>query len=128
MFKDIFYGSLITFAALGAFSSDANSEQSPEPIQPGQATLTVPANATIVVVESTFNGCDPIYDKASNTVYVPRCMSPSEQQGPSPTMPERILNNTINNGAREVESSIQNGIDRKIFEIGNKIDEALGTY
>lgn len=123
MFKEICLGGVLLFVGL-----DASAHQSPEPIQPGQAEITVPANAKVIVVESTFHGCDPTYNPSTNTVYVPRCMSPSDQQGPKPTMLERILTTTIGNTSREVESSVQNGIDRKIFEIGNKIDEALGTY
>lgn len=126
MKQEICLSALIMFLAIGV--SCAEADQSPEPIRPGQAEIDVPADTKVVIVESTFHGCEPTYNASSNTLYVPRCMSPSEQQGPKPTMLERILTNTIDKTGREVESSVQNGIDRKIFEIGNKIDEALGTY
>jgi hypothetical protein len=128
MFKEIVLGSVFTFAALGVFTPDAEAHTSPEEVQAGEATINVPEGTKIVMVESTFNGCDPVYDEATETVYIPRCMSPSEQQGPAPTMPERIFDHTVDTGKREVENSITNAIGRKIFEMGNVIDETLGTY
>ena len=128
MFKEIFLGSLFIFAALGVFTPDAEAHTSPEKVEAGEATITVPEGTKIVMVESTFNGCDPVYDEATETVYIPRCMSPSEQQGPESTMPERIIDHTIDTGARQVENTITNAIGRQIYEMGNKMGDVLGTW
>jgi hypothetical protein len=112
--KSLILASVVMFLALQ--SVEVHSEQ---------VTIDIPAGADVRVVDSTH--CDPIYNEANNTMYVPRCYR--QQTGPRrKSTVERILSRTVRNGKYEVESSVWNGIDRKIMEVGRKIDKAMGTY
>lgn len=115
MFKEIFLGSLFIFAALGVFTPDAEA---------GTKTITVPEETEVVVVDSTH--CEPIYNEATGTLYVPRCWK--LKQNPEPNMADRIIDYTVNTGKREVESTITNAIGRQIYEAGNKMGDVLGTW
>ena len=114
--KDIILAGTLMAAALSAFAQDAGAQT---------RTITIPSETTVVEVESTH--CEPVYNEATGTLYVPRCWKLMQRE-PEPNAVERLLGRTINGAAREVESSVGNGIDRRIYEMGKKIDEALGTY
>lgn len=114
--KDIILAGTLMAAALCAFTQDAGAQT---------RTITIPSETTIVEVDSTH--CEPIYNEATGTLYVPRCWKMLQRE-PEPNAVERLIDRTLNNTATEVENSIGNGIDRRIYELGKKIDEALGTY
>lgn len=77
-----------------------------------------------VIEETDLSINEPVV--VNGTLYVPRSYRIKDRKEPG--MGERIVGRAIDNTLFEVESSISNGIDRKIYELGKKIDEALGTY
>lgn len=86
-------------------------------------SVTIPADTKIIVVES--KSCrDSVYYKGTNTMYVYDCTS----KGRVATATDRVVNRSIDRTARTVERSIQHGIDRQIYEMGRKIDKALGRF
>ena len=62
----------------------------------------------------------------AGTLYVPRSYRIKNEKKPG--VVSRVLGRAMKNASTEVEHSISNGIDRQIYEIGKKIDEARGTY
>jgi hypothetical protein len=114
--KDIILAGTLMAAALGVFTPDASAQT---------RTITIPSETTVVEVESTH--CEPVYNEATGTLYVPRCWKLMQRE-PEPNALERLIGRTVRGTATEVENSVGNGIDRRIYELGKKIDEALGTY
>ena len=87
-------------------------------------TITVPADATIHNVDSTY--CEPIYNEATNDLYVPGCWR--KKQGPAaPNAIERLLNRAVKGTGVMVEQQLGNGIDRQIYDMGQNIRDVLGT-
>jgi hypothetical protein len=102
---------LATFFVVGAWTGAAHG------------SVTIPADTKIIVVES--KTCrDSVYYKGTNTMYVYDCTS----KGRVATATDRVVNRSIDRTARTVERSIQHGIDRQIYEMGRKIDKALGRF
>ena len=86
-------------------------------------TITVPADTTVVEVDSSY--CEPIYNENTGSLYVPRCWKLKQEREVG--YAERTIDRTIEHTSTEVENSINNGIDRAIMKIGRKIDEATGV-
>ena len=87
-------------------------------------TATYNGQSYSVTEETDLSINEPVV--VNGTLYVPRSYRIRNRR--EPTMGERIFGRAIDNTLFEVESSISNGIDRKIYELGKKIDEKLGTY
>lgn len=84
-------------------------------------TITVPADTTIVEVDSTH--CEPIYNEHTGSLYVPRCWHLKQKEKEAGPV-ERIVNRSVTRAGEEVEQSVQNGIDRVIYDLGKKIEKA----
>jgi|MEHZ01.4.fsa_nt_MEHZ011228972.1_6 hypothetical protein len=97
-------------------SCDAQAEQT--------ITITVPADATIHNVESSY--CEPIYNEATNDLYIPRCWK-LKQRPAEPNMIQRLVSRGIKGSRRMVEDQLGNGIDRQIYDMGQNMRDALGT-
>lgn len=87
-------------------------------------TATYNGQTYSVTEETDLSINEPVV--VNGTLYVPRSYRIRNRRDPG--MGERIVGRAITNTLFEVESSISNGIDRKIYELGKKIDEKLGTY
>ena len=117
MFKEIFLGSVFTFAALGVFTPDAEAGER-------TITITIPEDAEVKYVDST--NCEPIYIESQNTLYVPGCYHDKNKR--EETIADRVIDYTVNTGKREVENTVTNAIGRQIYEMGNKMGDVLGTW
>ena len=87
------------------------------------ATVSVNA-ATVKEVDSTY--CEPIYNEATDTLYVPRCYRMA-QEPPPPNMAQRLLGRTIKGVSNTFENQLGNGIDRQIYDMGQEMRDVLGT-
>jgi hypothetical protein len=87
------------------------------------ATVSVNA-ATVKEVDSAY--CEPIYNEATDTLYVPRCYRLA-QEPPPPNMAERLLGRTIKGVQNTFENQLGNGIDRQIYDMGEEMRDVLGT-
>jgi len=86
---------------------------------------TVSANAaTVKEVDSSY--CEPIYNEATDTLYVPRCYRMA-QEPPPPNMLERLFGRTVKGLSNTVENQLGNGIDRQIYDLGEEMRDVLGT-
>lgn len=103
----------LTFFAISACVPNASAE-----------TATYNGQSYSVTEETDLSINEPVV--VNGTLYVPRSYRIKDRRDPG--MGERIVGRAINNTLFEVESSISNGIDRRIYELGKKIDEKLGTY
>lgn len=97
-------------------SCDAQAEQT--------ITITVPADATIHNVESSY--CEPIYNEATNDLYIPRCWKLKQQPAP-PNALERLFGRAIKGAGTTIEQQLGNGIDRQIYDMGQNMRDVLGT-
>jgi hypothetical protein len=86
-------------------------------------TITVPADTTIVEVDSSY--CEPIYNENTGSLYVPRCWKLKQERKVGYL--ERTIGRTVENTGTEVENSVNNGIDNAIRKIGEEIDRATGV-
>lgn len=84
-------------------------------------TVTVPAGTKIVEVDSTH--CEPIYNEHTGSLYVPRCWHQQQKEKEAGPV-ERIFDRSVTRAGEEVEQSVQNGIDRVIYDLGKKIEKA----
>ena len=82
----------------------------------------------IVTVSSTH--CEPVYNEATGTLYVPRCyvLAKQKMEEKEKGIFERQTDRAIEEGTREIENHVQQNIDRGIRKIGIAIDKALGAY
>ena len=102
---------LATFFVVGLWTGAAYGE------------VSIPADTEIRVIQS--KTCrDSVYYSSTNVLYVYDCTS----KGRVATATDRVIDRSINRAAGQVERSIQHGIDRQIYEMGRKIDKALGRF
>jgi hypothetical protein len=105
---------LVTFFVVGFWAGGAYGSTK---------TITVPVDTTVVSVDSSY--CEPIYNENTGTLYVPRCWKMKQEK--DPTWGERTISRTTDHLGREIENSINNGIDRQIYKVGRKIDKITGV-
>ena len=83
------------------------------------AQVNIPAGTEVRVVKS--KTCrDSVYYASTNVLYVYDCSKESAT--------DRVVNRSISRATGQIERSIQHGIDRQIYEMGRKIDKALGRF
>lgn len=82
----------------------------------------------IVTVNSTH--CEPVYNEATGTLYVPRCyvLAKQKMEEKEQGVVGRTTERAIEQGAQEIENHVNQNIDRGIRKIGIAIDKALGAY
>ena len=97
-------------------SCDAQAEQT--------ITITVPADATIHNVESSYIQMFELQKKLD--LYIPRCWK-LKQQPAAPNALERLIGRAVKGSRVMVEQQLGNGIDRQIYDMGQNIRDALGT-
>jgi len=102
--------------AFMTFSCDTQAEQT--------ITITIPADATIRDVESSY--CEPIYNEPTNEVWIPRCWKLKQQPSP-PNALERLFGRAVKGAGTTIENQLGNGIDRQIYDMGQNIRDVLGT-
>lgn len=107
---------LATFFVVGLWTGAAYGE------------ITIPSDAKVVyggkMCQSDGSPADASYRKSTNTLYYYSC----DRSGRVVAATDRVINRTIDNTARQVESSVQHGINRQISDLGYKLDKIFGRY
>lgn len=112
-----YFVAIFVVVVIGAYSQNASS-----------ADITIPSNAKVVYggkhCLSDGSAREPSYRASTNTLYHYSC----DRSGRVEAATDRVIQRTVDNTAREIESSVQHGIDRQIYEMGRKLDELFGRY
>lgn len=107
---------ILALAGAKAFAQETTTSPDGQTV-----TITVPAGTKVVTVDSTH--CEPIYNEHTGSLYVPRCWHLKQKEKEAGPV-ERIFDRSVTRAGEEVEQSVQNGIDRVIYDLGKKIEKA----
>jgi hypothetical protein len=92
------------------------------------ADITIPSNAKVVYggkgCQPDGSAREPSYRASTNTLYHYSC----DRSGRVEAATDRVIQRTVDRTAWQIETSIQHGIDRKIYDMGRKLDKILGRY